>query len=162
MNDSFFPPRRRRESLELQLTALIDVFSMIVIFLIFGTVFGAADMTIPKELQLPKSYSKEGIDSAPQVILQKGQVKFSIGNQTLPLADFKSEEGRKHVQETLKASAQAFQDKRKGSAGGNITAINLVADQTAVYEDIFDVISVFRRLGFDSIFFVASGEVKKK
>jgi len=158
MSDSLFPQRKKKEPLELQLTAMIDVFSMIVIFLIFGTVFGAADMVIPKDLLIPKSESKEGIDSAPRLLIHEGQVTINLTNETFPLASFKSPDERKKIGDQLKPALEQFQARRKGNAGAESTnPINLVADQGAPYEEIYDVVAAFREFGFDSVYFVATG-----
>lgn len=161
MNDSIFPPRKKKEPLELQLTAMIDVFSMIVIFLIFGTVFGAADIVIPVGLEIPKSVSKEGIDSAPRIVIQENTVTLSLTNEVFPLADFKAPALRRQVQEKLKPVLKDFKDRRITNAGAGMNPINLVADQGTSYEHIYDVVSTFRELGFDSIYFVAMGGKSK-
>lgn len=162
MISSIFPSRKKKEPFELQLTAMIDVFSMIVIFLIFGTVFGAADMVVPKDMRIPKSLSKEGIDSAPRIMVQTDAVSFSLENSSIPITEFKTLEGRKRVEDSLKNTVAEYQKRRKDAVGSGITPINLVADESAHYEDVYDVISVFRKLGFDSIFFVATGGGKKQ
>jgi biopolymer transport protein ExbD len=153
----FFPPRKKQEPLELQLTAMIDVFSMIVIFLIFGTVFGAADIVIPKDLAIPKSHSKEGVDSAPRLLIHNGQVTLNLNDEKFPLSAFKTEESRKAVGEKLKPVLAEFKARRKGNEGSGSNPINLLADQNAPYEEIYDVVSAFRQYGFDSVYFVATG-----
>lgn len=157
MSDSFLPPRKRKEPMELNLTAMIDVFSMIVIFLIFGTVFGATDIVVPTGLEIPKSISKEGLDSAPRLLIHEGKVSFSLSDEVLPLQVFRTAESRKQVEEKLKPVMDQYQSRRKGIAGAGSSPINLVADQGAPYEEIYDVVSAFRELGFDSIYFVATG-----
>jgi biopolymer transport protein ExbD len=161
MSDSIFPPRPKKEPLQLQLTAMIDVFSMIVIFLIFGTVFGAADMVIPNGLEIPKSLSKEGIDSAPRLLIHQGQVSFTLDKESIPLASFTDLEARKKIVARLTPLLEQYQKRRKGTAGAGMNPINLVADQSAPYHDVFDVVSLFRELGFDSIYFVATGGSSK-
>lgn len=157
MNDSIFPPRQKKEPLELQLTAMIDVFSMIVIFLILGTVFGAADMVIPSNLKIPKSLSKEGIDSAPRILIHEGKVSLSLSPEVFPVGAFKPGDARIRLENTIKPVLDQYQARRKGNAGAGSNPINLVADEKAPYEEIYDVVSAFRELGFDSVYFVATG-----
>ena len=81
--------RKHREPLELQLTAMIDIFSMMVIFLIFGTVIGAAEMVFPSEVKPPLSRSKESTESAPQVTIVGAKVLVTgAKEQEYPLSTF--------------------------------------------------------------------------
>jgi biopolymer transport protein ExbD len=161
MSLDLFPKRHRKGPLELQLTAMIDVFSMIVIFLIFGTVFGAADIVIPSGMQIPKSLSKEGIESAPRIAILNNQVSFSLNDSTVPLSEFRSYESRENLVRKLTQSASAYLEKQK-EAKKPVSPLNLVADQSTSYQDIFDVVVVFRRIGFNSILFVAMGQGVKQ
>ncbi|MBC7396062.1 MAG: biopolymer transporter ExbD [Bdellovibrionales bacterium] len=161
MSDSIFPPRKKRQPMELNLTAMIDVFSMIVIFLIFGTIFGATDIVVPTGLEIPKSVSKEGLDSAPKLLIHEGKVTFSLSPEVIPLSAFKAPNERKQLQLRMQPVMDQYKERRKGTAGSGSTPINLVADQGAPYEEVYDVISAFRELGFDSIYFVATGGKNK-
>ncbi len=153
-----FTNRVRKEPLQLQLTAMIDVFSMIVIFLIFGTVFGAADMVIPSDMLIPKSTSKEGIESAPRVAILKGQVTMSQLDQAVSINDFRTQIGKDQIKAKLAPFLKSYQDKKKATKESSVNPLNLLADQETPYSEIFDVISLFRELGFNTILFVATGE----
>lgn len=157
MNTDFTHKPHRRRPLELQLTAMIDVFSMIVIFLIFGTVFGAADMVIPPGMRIPKSQSKEGIESAPRVSVESKVVRLSLVPDAFPTADFHDAAQR----EKIRARLAPLLEKYKPQKPGAVSALNLVADRDAPYGDIFDVVSLFRGLGFNTILFVATGGERK-
>ena len=158
MNTDFVPPRERKEPIGLQLTAMIDVFSMIVIFLIFGTVFGAADIVIPTGIEIPKSLSKEGIESAPRVVITKTDVFLSVmeGNKPVALSEFHTAGGRAAVRAKLKPALADYLKKKKESKEV-VSPLNLLADTSTPYADIFDVVVVFRELGFNTILFVANG-----
>ena len=73
---SDFIKMKRREPMSLQLTAMIDIFSMIVIFLIMGTAFGTSDVILPKDFLLPHSNSKEDAETAPQLVISLDRVEF--------------------------------------------------------------------------------------
>ena len=156
MNQDFLQKKEKKEPLELQLTAMIDVFSMIVIFLIFGTVFGAADMVIPPGIEIPKSISKEGIESAPRVAILKNEVTISLLNEPMPLSLFRSAAGKDTIKAKLKNVLAPYVDKKKDSKS-SVIPLNFLADQDSPYAEVFDVIVVFRELGFNSILFVANG-----
>jgi biopolymer transport protein ExbD len=158
MNTDFFSKKPRREPIELQLTAMIDVFSMIVIFLIFGTVFGAADIVIPTGIEIPKSISKESLESAPRVVITKNEVFLSVGetSQPVPLENFRTAQGKANIRALFKPALSSFQEKKKENKE-SVTPLNLLADFKTPYADIFDVVALFRQMGFNTILFVANG-----
>jgi biopolymer transport protein ExbD len=165
----FFPRKARREGLELQLTAMIDIFTMIVIFLIKGTVMGVADLDIPKNTALPKSYSAESIETSTQVIITTTSVAVTNLSKEVPrispieLTQFKQgrdveTESVKNLKTTLKGElAKRTIEDRKGGI-----LLSVVADQKTPYADIFDVVRVFRESGFETLLFIAMNEMKKK
>jgi biopolymer transport protein ExbD len=165
----FFARKARREGLELQLTAMIDIFTIIVIFLIKGTVMGAADLEIPKETKLPKSFSAETIEISTQLVITPEQVSVSNLSKDIPktepikLSEFK--QGRevetpavKQLSDLLKSElAKRTAEDRKGGI-----LLSVVADQKTPYADIFDVVRVFRSAGFETLLFIAMNEIKKE
>ncbi len=171
-----FSKKHRREPMELQLTAMIDIFTMIVIFLVMGTVIGVADVSVPLNTKLPKSSSVEALDAAPQVVFNvqtdsTGSKKtfievkaLSSDLSTMPqleIGDFrvKAEVGNPKVDELKRLLSKAIEklspEQRKGGV-----LLNIVADQATPYRDLFDVIKVFRESGFQSLLFVAAGDPK--
>jgi biopolymer transport protein ExbD len=158
MNTDFFSKKHRKEPIELQLTAMIDVFSMIVIFLIFGTVFGAADIVIPTGIEIPKSLSKESLETAPRVVITKKEVFLNVSSDLPPvsLEDFHSGGGRERVKKVFRPVIGDYLKKKKESKE-SVAPLNLLADLSTPYADIFDVVVVFRELGLNTILFVANG-----
>ncbi len=162
-NNELIVRRHRKEPLELQLTAMIDIFSMIVIFLIFGTVFGAADIVVPGSIKVPKSVSKEGAESAPRLVLDANEVMFSGSGEKAPLSWFKGQdEDSRAKADAFKGRIREYVAKLPESAKGSGVLLNVIADQDTPYEDVFSVIRVFREAGFQSLLFVATGEGKAK
>jgi biopolymer transport protein ExbD len=157
----FIPKRPRRRIFDLQLTSMIDIFSIVVIFLIKGAVFGVSDVTIPNGLHLPLSVSKESLDTAPQVTISSGQVSFSVSKEVIPVSAFKSNDPNEFIS-SLRKSIGLFIRKvpAKERAGG--VMLNVVADQSTPYEQVYDVVKLFREEGFESVLFIASAEEKKK
>lgn len=172
-----FGKKHRREPLELQLTAMIDIFTMIVIFLVMGTVIGVADVTVPKGAKLPKSSSVESLDAAPQVIFNTQDTPNGKITTTIELKAFSAEmkafppiavedfrprmdDGKNAKIEDLKVAlrktiSRLSSEQRKGGV-----LLNVVADQATSYRDLYDVVKVFREAGFESLLFVASGDKK--
>ena len=155
--------KHRREGMELQLTAMIDIFTMIVIFLIKGTVMGASDMAVPSDMKLPKSYSHENVESAPQVVISVNEVKIlSLGSgrenlPAVPLKDFKTSGSVASI-EKLKEPLKAYIGQLTSAQRSGGVLLNVIADKKTPYADIFDVVKVFRQAGFESLLFIATGE----
>jgi biopolymer transport protein ExbD len=161
MTGGWIPKRRRRTVLELQLTAMIDIFSMIVIFLIFGTVFGATELPIPRGLRVPTSFSDENVSRAPRLVIGSREVRTSISQEPLSIDLFRpnrSEDLRiAKLKEKLKDYVAGLPQETRDSG----VLLNVIADREAPYRDIYDVITVFRQAGFEALVFVASGEGSK-
>ena len=153
----FFQKKPHRESLELQLTAMIDIFSMLVIFLIFGTVIGGADIIFPANLQLPFSRSKESTESAPQVVITNTQVIVSVlNNKELATGTFReSSDANAAILASLENELKEYLKKSNEKTKVAGQALNVVADQNLDYRTLFQVIRVFRQAGFESLLFIA-------
>ena len=153
-------PRKHREPFELQLTAMIDIFSMILIFLIMGSVFGGVDIIVPNGIKLPKSKTNEISSSALTVAILADQVQVTgLQSKDVPLAEFR----RDRVQNSaaingMKAELKAAVDKMSKEEKAKGVPLNVVCDQKAPYKDVFDVMQVFRGSGFNTILFVATTE----
>ena len=147
-----FDRKARKQPIELQLTALIDVMSMLVIFLIKGTVFGASDMLVPNDMKLPESVSRESAESAPQVIISKSKVSVSFSKETYDLSAFRDNGGPTGLRKQLKAYVAALPAVARTSG----VLLNVVADKLTPYKDVFDTVKVFREAGFETLLFVAT------
>lgn len=159
MNDLISARSPRRHPMELQLTAMIDIFSMIVIFLILGAVFGASEMVIPEGIFLPKSVSKESVESAPRIIIGKQGVVSSLFNQMVTFREFREYENSAEIAKIMGSVKKFVQSQNKS---GKPVLLNVIADSKMTYENIFPVIKVFQLSGFDALLFVAEGEGVKK
>jgi biopolymer transport protein ExbD len=149
--------KHRREGLELQLTAMIDIFTLIVIFLIKATVFATSDMVLPDQMKLPKSMSKEQVESAPQVLIGKEDVQVSIVNGAIPLRDFKvARDEEASSVKTLRDALKAYVDKIPAETKAVGVLLNVMADKESPYADVFDVVRVFRESGFETLLFIAA------
>jgi biopolymer transport protein ExbD len=152
----FFTRRHRRPLFELQLTAMIDIFSMIVIFLIKGTVFGNTDASVPDSIKLPQSISKEMTEAAPQVTITKDSVWVSNHTTPLPLSLFLETEQPRAISD-LKNEMKSYLAKLAPSVKARGVFLNIVADKDAPYRDVFRTLKVFRESGFETMLFVATG-----
>lgn len=156
----FLSKKPRREVITLNVIPLIDISSMLIIFLIMGTIFGDSSVIIPSHLKLPKSESKDSVNNAPQVLITKDEVSIKFLNRTIETSAFdigvteKMVDLEKNISEYIK---QIPAESRQGSV-----LLNVIADESVSYKMIFNVVKVFRRSGFESILFVTIGENAKK
>lgn len=168
MNPLLGPPKKNKHVLELQLTAMIDVFSMIVIFLILGSVFGGADIVLPKGLSPPRSKSVSVSASAPTFSLLNGKVESSlIPGLTVSMDEVRSS-GAGAAE--LKSKVSQFLSSTEGAAPRpsaqivpnaetpSARAVNIAADELASYQDVFDLGRWLREAGFEELLFVAISE----
>lgn len=151
-----FVKRRRRAPLNLPLTAMIDIFSLIVIFLIKGTVFGVADVSTAN-VKLPISVSKETVESAPQVLIAQDKVRVSALQKDYPLSLFKPENAGSAEAASLKKELADYIAKITPEAKSSGVLLNVVADRSESYEHVFDAIRLFRESGFQTLLFIATG-----
>jgi len=141
--------------MDLQLTSLIDVFSMLVIFLVLTTFLGQPEIQMPGDLHLPRSASKETVDVSPTVVISKAGVTFVNILEPVQIPQLQQDKG---LHAKIKEVAEA-QPKDK-NAGKRL--LTVVADKDTEYKHVFDVMKVFREQGFDTLLFVATaGETKK-
>ncbi|OFZ18778.1 MAG: hypothetical protein A2X94_06160 [Bdellovibrionales bacterium GWB1_55_8] len=155
-----FPPlpsRSRRNIFSLQLTAMIDVFALIIIYLVKGTFFGVSDVQIPKDLHLPTSFSKEAVETAPSAVIGGGEVRISMIPRgiALPLFDpnAKDQNGVRALRQELKTVVANLPSHALKSG----VLLSVVADAETPYRDIFNVVKVMRESGFEAMLFIASG-----
>lgn len=171
-----YSKRPEKEGMELQLTAMIDIFSMIVIFLILGSVFGASEMVIPSGMTIPQSVSHESADTAPRLVISADGVNLSVVEGTYPLDGFRGasagdEAGggaavanaalRQQLRQQLKQQIDQYIARIPEADRAKKLLLNVIADQNAPYRDVFDVVKYFREAGFGTLLFVAEGERKK-
>lgn len=153
----YFARRHSKPVISLNLTALIDICAILIIFLILGTVFGETSVIQPEGLNVPKSSNTDQVQVAPQVTIHKGRVHLSINDSKAELEEFRPGS----ESENLAIQRQAVREylarlpveiKKSGYL------LNIVADSQTSYRDIFDVLRFYRDSGFQSILFVASGD----
>ncbi len=154
---SDFIKRPRREPMSLQLTAMIDIFSMIVIFLILGTVSGAAEIEFPEGFLLPSSLSKENAESAPHLMISLEKVEFKALKLEYPIENFLGEASSESP--ALVELTQKLKDYAKGlpiTSKSSGLLLNVMADERVTYDKVFDVLRVFRGSGFETLLFVTT------
>ena len=156
-----FKKKKSRELLVLQLTAMIDIFALLVIFLIKGTVMSESDVTVPQNIKLPTSISKESIESAPNIVISKEGVLVSIWHESFELDLFRSAHADDPRTQTLRTRLKEYAGKLTEATRSKGVLLNVLADQTTSYRDVFDSIKLFRECGFDTLLFVTTADPKR-
>lgn len=155
----FLKKKHKREIINLNVIPLIDISSMIIIFLLMGAIFGETSIDVPMWLNVPKSENNENIESAPRVIIYKDTVQISFLNeQKMNIDAFRPKNLNSANLLTLVENVKSYIAKIPNQSRQAGVLLNVVADETTSYKDIFDVVAVFRKAGFESILFVALGK----
>ncbi len=162
--DDLFPKKKKKTLVGLQLAPLIDIFVLIIIFLIKGTVMSNASITPPADLTPALSKSPEGMEPAGQVYISQSEVYFSMINERIPLPEFMqqiqentNEKFSGHSAELTKKLKAYIQnvpttDKKSG------ILMNFLADTGTEYRTVFEIAKFCREIGFQNILFVAQGD----
>ncbi len=154
----FLKPQKRKTIIPLNVIPLIDICSIIIIFFVMDSFFGTSSIVVPEPLTLPRSVSEENVDNATTLIVLKDSVQFEPFGQNYSLSIFKNLNHPEliKIREKIRKFVAAIPPENRGSG----VLLNFVADRSSPYEDIFNVIKIFREEGFESILFVAEGDKK--
>lgn len=162
--DELFKKKKRRSIVGLQLAPLIDIFVLIIIFLIKGTVMSGASINPPADLKPAISKSPEGVEPAAQVYVSLSEVHFALINETINLQEF-SKQIQENTVEKLSGHSADIANKLKNfllkipdSEKKSGILMNFLADAAVDYKTVFEISKFCRELGFQNILFVAQGE----
>lgn len=158
---SAFIKRPRREPLSLQLTAMIDIFSLIVIFLVVGAHHENSDIIFPNGFVLPKSISKESTESTHEVVISLDKVSFKKLNLEINIADIEETDSEKVSVQDFEKGIEAYAKSVKLENSEKKLSLSVIADERVSYEKIYSILRIFRRAGFQNLYFVASPKEAK-
>lgn len=146
--------KKRAKVIGLQLAPMIDIFVLIIVFLLKGTILDATAIEKPEDVNLAKSISRETNEVAPQVIIAKKTVTFKMVEEERPTARFNSDEldARDPIIKKFKDYIEANKDIE------GATHINVISDQENSYKVVYNVVRLLKLSGFQSMLFVAEGE----
>ena len=151
-----FNKSHRKDPTEPQLAAMIDVFSILIIFLIAGTAMDSSVMNIPIDLGLAETSSKSTTLNAPQVTLLKSEININFIDSKLTIKDIEnaSTDSPKivDIQNKLKSYLANIKEKnqKSGSEMQLLESVNLLADKNTPYKEVFAVVKFFRANGFQN------------
>lgn len=157
--DLDFNETKRRHVSQLQLASMIDIFTLIIVFLMKGTVLGGVSVTFPASFLAPQSSSTEALEAAPQVVIFDEDVELTMIAQKVPMKlFFGSDENRAAG---IVAKLQKYLKELPPTDKLVLSQVNVLADAKAPYENVFAVIKMLRQAGYTSMLFIAQGEGKK-
>ena len=157
-----FGHKHRHDPTEPQLATMVDVFSILIIFLIFGTAMDSTLINLPSDFMVPKTISDGAVANAPQVTVYDSEFELSLSERKYPLSLITDgfEDSNPMIQE-LKQVVSAYREKSKNirkSANGapsengeEFNYLNLVADKSATYDKLFPVIKFFKAIGYSNV-----------
>ena len=151
-----FNKSHRKDPIEPQLAAMIDVFSILIIFLIAGTAMDSSVLNIPINLGLAETSSKSTTLNAPQVTLHKGEVNINFIDSKITINDIENAAPTSpkilEIQTKLKSYLANIKEnnKKSGSEMQLLESVNLLADKNTPYKEVFAVVKFFRANGFQN------------
>lgn len=163
-----FEKIHRREPTEPQLATMIDVFSILIIFLIAGVTMESSVLSIPADLFLPETTSEATSVNAPQVTIENDVVSLNFIKESLSIQELEQDlvnsKKIKRIEQKIKSYLQKVdEDKKKKLKDSQwLKSINLVADRDTSYKKLFVVLKFLRNLGFlNTILVGVEGNGKK-
>lgn len=162
-----FEKHHRPEPTEPQLATMIDVFSILIIFLIAGTAMDSSVLNVPIDIMLPSTQSKATSLNAPQVTLNSGKLIMNFIQDEIALEELVAEVESEKVK-NIKIKLNSYLEKIKKNSHKSkadtqlLQSINFVTDKKTSYADVYKTIKVFRNLGFQNTILVGMEQVGKQ
>jgi len=132
---AFKRTEKKELSAGLQLTSLIDCFSILIIYLLVVTTLGQNTIDIPKGITLPKA--TQGSEVNPTLVVEVRGNQYTINGKTLSMDRLVGE---------FKRQISKIEDK------SNISLV-IQADQKAQYSDINPLVMAGMTAGFNQVGF---------
>lgn len=146
----------RRYPLALQLAPMIDIFVLIIVFLLKSTIVADVSIVFPREMHPPMSKSKQGLETFPEVVVTETEVIVGIIHENINLADV-DKLGESRMNE-LKSKVEQYVKSKDEAVRSQATHINLITFRGNNYKNVFASVKFLRRIGFQSVAFIAEGE----
>lgn len=149
---------RRRGPLRLQLAPMIDIFTLLIVFLLKSTVVADISIIFPSELVAPKSFSKESLETFPEVFVYSDRIEMPFLGEKHSLE--KLENINDSELKKIKAKVEAYVRSATGESKQNVININVLSSRENSYKNIYESVKFLRQIGFQTVLFIAEGEIK--
>lgn len=146
----------RRYPLALQLAPMIDIFVLIIVFLLKSTIVADVSIVFPREMHPPLSKSKEGLETFPEVVVTETEVVVGMIEETISLSEIDRLSDERMA--GLKSKVEQYVKSKDEKIRSQATHINLITYRGNNYKNIFSAVKFLRKIGFQSVAFIAEGE----
>lgn len=147
--------KKRKGVIYLQLAPMIDIFVLVIVFLLKGTVLTETAVTSPELVEVAKSESREVTELAPEVYITEKDVEFRMIQEKIPLAEILKDE--LDMSDPKIAKFKGYIEGSRTVDGNTLMHVNIVADYRTSYKAIFHVVRLLRVAGFKAMLFIAEG-----
>lgn len=146
----------RRYPIRLQLAPMIDIFVLIIVFLLKSTIVADVSIVFPREMHPPLSKSKEGLETYPEVVVTETEIIVSMIEETWNIADLGKFSDERLTE--LKAKVENYIKSKDEKVRSSAMHVNLITNRENNYKNVFAAVKFLRRIGFQSVAFIAEGE----
>ena len=146
----------RRFPLRLQLAPMIDIFVLIIVFLLKSTIVADVSIVFPREMHPPMSKSKEALETFPEVVVTETQIIVSMIGETLDISNLEKLSDDKVAE--LKGKVDYYAKTKDEKVRSAAIQVNLITYRGNNYRNVFTSVKFLRRIGFQSVAFIAEGE----
>ncbi len=151
-----FPRRKAKPITNVNLTPIMDIFSVLIIFFVKANVLSANAVEVPANVKVPKSISSETVETAPEVMLYNDEVNLKIINRTVKIDDLIKTKGElndrgRYVYIELKKYIESFKIENQDFG----LTVNFVSSNETSYKKIYDVVDFLKSAGFKNVLFIA-------
>jgi biopolymer transport protein ExbD len=146
----------RRYPLALQLAPMIDIFVLIIVFLLKSTIVADVSIVFPSGMHPPLSKSKAALETFPEVVVTETEVIVGILNENVNLNEIDRLSDERML--VLKSKVEQYVKSKDEKIRSQATHINLITSRGNSYKNIFSAVKFLRRIGFQSVAFIAEGE----
>lgn len=148
--------KKRKSVIILQLAPMIDIFVLVIVFLLKGTVLTESVVSTPELVEVAKSESREVTEIAPEVYITQTEIDFRMLGEKVPISRVMDDEV--NLNDPLIEKCRQYLALSKSSVGNTLMHINLVADYRTNYKTLFHVVRLLRVAGFKAMLFIAEGD----
>lgn len=148
---------KKHSVVALQLAPIIDVFIVIIIFLVMGALSKGVSVEVPPNLKLAKATTEDSLEitSEVHVLNEKQDIFFKFINEKISSVELLSDPlKQKKLQDQIKQYLDKLSPKNK--SGG--ISLNLVIDEKIKYYTVFELSQFLRNSGFENLSFVTERE----
>lgn len=145
-------PKRRRQEIQLLMTPMVDIFTILVIFIIKGSVFSQTQVTIPDQVRVPLSKNNEGLDDTLKVTVFGDQIR--LHDEVFPIAIVSQNNAFHPRRSALLEKLHAHFDKWLKQGLPQASTVQLIADRRTPYALIYETSEFLRIAGASRVILV--------